>query len=275
MLSALREDELIVNTVPHRDLIAERLVLERGGVLINVSALPAASVRALRSQAGGARGAVLMSAGLAPGVTTIAAADLLRRHPEAEELEMVFTTSSQAPRGPARAEHLHRGLTRVPRHRTVVVRLPEPFGERLCLGFGEEDAGWLGGVAEGRLVRPYMCVLEPGVHEQLLTLNGAGALRRLSPSLIPPRRPDRARTAGLDPVAHWIAAIRGGRRLGVWTVRCRGEVVHAARSAVVFAEALLARPPGGGCFDPEEICTLEDVRSRLIEIGVSVASPKG
>jgi hypothetical protein len=263
VLPALSEHELVVNTVPHPDLVAERLVLEHGGTLINISTLPAAAMRGLRAQAGGARGTVLMNAGLAPGVTTLAAADLLRRHPEAEELEMVFTLSAAAPRGPANVEFVHRGLMTVARHRTVLVSLPEPFGERLCVGFGEGDAGWLGGIAEGRLVRVYICVLEPALHEWLLTLNDVGALSRLSKSLIRPRLPGGEETASREPVAHWIAAGRGDRRLGAWTVQCRGEFVHAARSAVVFAESLLERPPGGGCFDPGEVCTLDDVRARL------------
>jgi hypothetical protein len=268
----LEEGRLVVNTVPHRELTAEHLVLERGGTLINISALPAAASRALRAVAGGARGTVLMNAGLAPGVTTIVAADLLRRHPEAEELEMVFTVSSAGARGAASADFLRRGLTAVAQHRTVVVPLPEPFGERLCLGFGEDDAGWLGGIAEGRLVRPYICVTEAAEHERLLALNGAGAMNRLPGSAFFQRRPDGHGTPTPEPVAHWIAAIRGDRRLAVRTVRCRGDFLHAAWSAVVFAEALLAfaRSGGGGCFDPEEVCTLEDVQAGLRDVGISV-----
>jgi hypothetical protein len=270
ILAALDTNELIVNTVPQRDLIAERLVLEHGGTLINISTLPAAATRELRAQAGGAQGTVLMNAGLAPGVSTLAAADLLRRHPEAEELEMVFTVSAAAPRGPAGVETLHRGLTTVARHRTVLVPLPEPFGERLCVGFGEDDAGWLGGIAEGRLVRPYICLLEPALHEWLLTLNDVGALTRLSKSVIRARLPDGNETAYAEPVAHWIAAIRGDRRLGVSIVRSPGELVHTARSAVVFAQSLLKDPPGGGCFDAEEICTLDQLQPSLQAAGISI-----
>jgi hypothetical protein len=270
VLSALREHELIVNTVPHRDLIAERLVLERGGTLINISTLPAAATRELRAQAGGAQGTVLMNAGLAPGVSTVAAADLLRRHPEAEELEMVFTVSAHAPRGPASVDAVHRGLTTVARHRTALVPLPEPFGERLCVGFGEDDAGWLGGIAEGRLVRPYICLLEPTLHEWLLMLNDVGALSRLSKSVIRARVPHGDETAEPEPVAHWMAAVRGERRLGVSLVRCQGELVHTARSAVVFGQSLLEDPPGGGCFDPEEVCTLDGLGPMLRTAGISI-----
>ena len=270
VLDALREGELVVNTVPDPELIAERLVLERGGTLINLAALPAAAARGLRAVAGGARGTVLMNAGLAPGVTTIVAADLLRRHPDAEELEMVFTVSAAVPRGRASVDFVHRGLTAVARHRTVLVPLPEPLGERACVGFREEDAGWLGGIAEGRLVRPYICLVEPAAHERLLALNDAGAMSKLSKSLLGPRVPDRDRTPSQEPVAHWIAAIRGDRRLAACTVRCRGDFVHAASSAVLFAGALCARPPGGGCFDPEEVCTLDEVGGKLSDVGISI-----
>jgi hypothetical protein len=270
VLNALDKDELVINTVPQRNLIAERLVLEQGGTLINISTLPAAATRELRAEAGGAQGTVLMNAGLAPGVSTIAAADLLRRHPEAEELEMVFTVSAAAPRGPASVDALHRGLTTVARHRTVLVPLPEPFGERLCVGFGEDDAGWLGGIAEGRLVRPYICLLEPALHEWLLTLNDVAALGRMSKSVIRARLPDGNEVATPEPVAHWIAATRGERRLGVAIVRCRGELVHTARSAVVFAQSMRTDPPGGGCFDPEEICTLDQLQASLQAAGISI-----
>ena len=186
--AAVDEHELVVNTVPHPDLLAERYVLEHGGALINVSDLPAAAARSLRAVGGGARGTVVMNAGLAPGVTTIVAADLLGLHPAARELEIVFTLSLSVSRGPASADFIHRGLTAVSRHRTALVRLPSPFGERRCLGFGEGDAGWLGGIAEGRIVRQYVCIAEPAVHERLLGLNSAGAMASMPRSLIELRK---------------------------------------------------------------------------------------
>jgi hypothetical protein len=270
--AAVDEHELVVNTVPHPDLLAERHVLEHGGMLINVSDLPAAAGRSLRAVAAGARGTVVMNAGLAPGVTTIVAADLLSRHPSASELEIVFTLSLTVPRGPASADFVHRGLTALARHRTALVPLPNPFGERRCLGFGERDAGWLGGVAEGRIVRQYVCVADPVVHDRLLDLNRAGAMANLSRSLIGARKPRVNGTPSDEPVAHWIAAVRAGRRLGVRTVQCVGGSRSAARSTVVFADALRAGPPPSGCFDPEEIWTLSSVESKLRDAGVTVVS---
>lgn len=262
--------ELVVNTVPHPDLLAERHVLERGGTLVNISALPAAAGRALRGVAAGATGTVLINAGLAPGVTTVVATDLLRLNPDAEELELVFTLSSEIPRGPASADFIHRGLTGIARHRTTRVPMPSPFGERVCLGFGEGDAGWLGGVAEGRIVRQYICLNEPDVHERLLELNRAGGTTTPPRFLIGSRKPRLGGSASGEPVAHWIAAIRGGRRLTARTVECSGDYLHAAKSAVVFADVLLGRWRTGGCFDPDEICTLADIAPALSNAGVAI-----
>ena len=270
--AAVTEDELVVNTVPHPDLLVERQVLEHGGTLINVSALPASAGRALRAVSGAARGTVLMNAGLAPGVTTIVAADALRENPDAGELQIVFTLSATAPRGPASADFINRGLTTAGRHRTVLVPLPEPFGERRCLGFREGDAGWLGGIAEGRVVRQYICITEQTIHERLLELNAAAALTKLPKELIGARRASANEAASDEPVAHWIAAVRDGRRLDARTVECRGDFVHAARSTIVFADALLSREQRAGCFDPEEICTLSDVQAQLQAAGITVAA---
>jgi hypothetical protein len=273
--AAVSEQELVVNTVPHPDLLVERHVLERGGTSINISALPASAGRSLRAVSGAARGTVLMNAGLAPGVTTIVAADLLRQNPGAGELEIVFTLSVTAPRGPASADFIIRGLTTLARHRTALVPLPEPFGERWCLGFREGDAGWLGGIAEGRVVRQYICITEQAIHERLLELNAAAALTNPPTELIAARSPAADGTPSDEPVAHWIAAVREGRRLHARTVECRGDFLHAARSTVVFADALLSRRQPAGCFDPEEICTLSAVHAKLHAAGITIAAQQG
>jgi hypothetical protein len=265
----LRATELVVNTVPHPGLLAERAVLEHGGMLINTSTLPASAGRSLRAIAGGAQGTVLMNAGLAPGVTSLVATDLLRRHPEAEELEIVFSLSTGTPRAPASADFVHHGLAGVPQHRTALVPLPQPFGERRCLGFDEVDAGWLGGIAEGRLVRSYLCILERAAHEWLLGLNRAGAMTTLPRSLFT-AGPQCGRPTRPEPVAHWVAVCRRERRLAARTIQCTGGVIHAARSTVAFAEAMCAREPRGGCFDPEELFTLAELESNLRASGIRI-----
>jgi hypothetical protein len=104
----------------------------------------------------------------------------------------------------------------------------------------------------------------------MLALNRAGALTELPQYLVRPRRPHTNGRASEEPVAHWIAAIRGERRLGGRTVQCRGDFLHAARSAVVFADVLLSHEHVGGCFDPDEICTLAEVEAKLRNIGIGI-----
>ena len=56
------EVDVIVTAVPDLGLTAERMVLDRGGLLINVSALPARAGRELRARTSRARGTVVMNA---------------------------------------------------------------------------------------------------------------------------------------------------------------------------------------------------------------------
>jgi hypothetical protein len=50
-------------------VVAERMVLDRGGLLVNVSAMAASSVAGLLREHERPRGTVLMNAGIAPGLT--------------------------------------------------------------------------------------------------------------------------------------------------------------------------------------------------------------
>jgi hypothetical protein len=269
--AAARDHELIINTVPHPDMLIERAVLESGGALINISALPAAASRALRAVAGGARGTVLLNAGFVPGVSNLVAADLLRAYPEADELEFVLTISTLSTRGRAGAAFVDHGMRVLSRHRTARVPLPEPFGESDCVGFSEDDAGWLGGVAEGRVVRVYVRLAEREAQQRLVAQNrGDGMTTEWGCPMV--TRTPAGGSASREPVAHWIAAKRRGRRLAARTLECAGHYRHAARCAVVFAETLLEEPQSGGCFDPEELFTLDELAQRLARSGISTVS---
>lgn len=267
--AAARDHELIINAVPDSDLLIERAVLEYGGSLINISTLPAAASRALRAVAGGSRGTVILNAGFVPGVSNLVAADLLRAHPEADELELVLTISAIATRGPAGAAFVDHGLRVLARHRTAAVPLPEPFGMGECVGFSEDDAGWLGGVAEGRVVRVYVRLTEPAAHESLVAQNRAGELIASSGCPMFTPTPSGGRPSR-EPVAHWIAARARGRLLVARTLECAGHYAHAARCALVFAENLVEQPRNGGCFDPEEVFTLNELNPRLAGAGVCI-----
>ena len=265
--------DLIVSTVPDERLVAERMVLKRGGVLINVSAMAAGAVQRLRRLPGEPHGTVLMNAGIAPGLTNLLAADLLDRHPEADEVELVFTVSANSAVGPAGSRFAHRALTTETRHQTTVVSLPEPFGRRRCVGFAEADNGWLGAVADGRAVSPYLCISEHRVHSALLAFNSAGIIARLPRSAFA-SAPSDARGAagppGAEPVAHWVAVRRRGACLAARTLRCRGDYRSAAAGTVLFGRSLLAGPGKADVLVPEDAFTLGELRPALAECDIVV-----
>ena len=274
--AALEGVDVVINPVPDLSLTAERLVLERGGALVNLSAMPADAARRLRSEATSARGAVVMDAGVAPGLTNIVAADMLDLHPEADEVEMVFTVSTRSTSGPAAAAFAHRGLTTARRHETTVVALPEPFGLRRCIGFAEADAGWLGPVAGGRPVRTYICFAEPSVHRLMLRLNSGRLLSHLPRRAL---RPGPRRGGGVgtqEPVGHWVAVRRNGVRLAARTIQGHGDYRMAAQSAVTFADALVALDAEGSCrgvLRPEEVCSVSELAGPLQRAGIRVVDP--
>jgi hypothetical protein len=176
------EADVIVSTVPDKQVVAERMVLDRGGLLINVSALAASSAAGLLREPERPHGTVVRNAGIAPGVTNLLAAGPLAPHPEADEVELVFTVSLKGSHGPASGDVGNEWLTAAKRHRTTVVRLPAPYGRRRCLGIAEQHGGWLGPVAAGKTVRTYLCVTERGLHGALLAANAAGLIGRLARS---------------------------------------------------------------------------------------------
>ncbi|HEY3726774.1 MAG TPA: NAD-dependent epimerase/dehydratase family protein [Solirubrobacteraceae bacterium] len=275
LAAALRDIELVVNAVPEPALTAERMVLSRGGVLINVSALPAAAGQRLRRQATAARGTVIMNAGVAPGVTNLIAAALLAEHPEADEVELVFTLSVGASTGRAGREFAHRGLTGVPDHRTARIALPEPYGPRRCLGFAELDAGWLGSLAGDRVVSPYLCIAEAPVHAALLAINRTRLMSKLPRSaLVSSSGPRADKPPGRERIAHWVGVRKDRRLLAARTLQCRGDYRAAAAATSVFARAVhddaKTSSPRPGVFDPQEVLSLDRLSDALGLAGMTV-----
>ncbi len=271
--SALKGVDLIVSTVPDPTLSAERYVLEHGGVMLNLSAEPATALTSLR---GGrtTNGTVVMNAGIAPGVTNLVAAALLEEHPDADEVELVFTVTTNGSGGEAAADFAHRGLTGLRHHRVSTVQLAPPFGTRKILGFAEVDHGWLGPVVAGMTVRPYVCLAERPVHGLMLALNSARLISRLPRSAFRSRRPTTVAHASREPVAHHISVLAAGRRLATRIVQGHGDFRMAADSSAVFADALLGRDGGEaakpGAWYPEEVLTLERLAEPLEQAGIAV-----
>jgi NAD(P)-dependent dehydrogenase (short-subunit alcohol dehydrogenase family) len=265
------EADVIVSTVPDEQLVAERMVLDRGGLLINVSAIAASAAARLSREPGPSRGTVLMNAGIAPGLTNLLAADLLARHPEADEVEMVFTISVKGSTGPAGGHP--DWLTATKRHRTTVVDLPEPFGRRRCLGIAEQHNGWLGPIAAGKTVRTYLCMTERRMQRALLTVNAAGLIGRLPRSAFT-ATPVPEATA--EPIRHWVAVRQRGTLLAASTLRCRGDYQSAAAATVLSAGQLAGHhdPLPAGVLVPEEVLTIGELEPGLAEAGIAVAGER-
>lgn len=272
--SALPAVDVVVNTVPHPALHAERLVLERGGVLLNTAAISVEQTAGLATREAKPKGTVVTGAGIAPGLTNLVAAQLLAEHPDADELELVFTFSAAATSGPAGLEFVHRHLTACPWHETMVIPLESPFGSRECIGFAEHEHGWLGEAAQldGRQVSTYACFHESPVQEALLARNRRGTIVALS-SPAPVRR---ASNTSAEPVAHWIAVKNRGRRLAARSIRCAGDYLGAAHATLALAQALQdararAQLPAGA-FAPEELVEIGQLAPYLATAGVAIVT---
>lgn len=267
---ALGGADLVVTTVQHPRLAAERHVLEHGGVLLSVVALTRAETRPLAALAPRARGTVVPNAGIMPGLTNLAAAELLRAHPDADGVELVLTASAAGTRGRAGGAFAYDNLRTRSRHRTVAVPLPAPLGRRTCIEFAEGCEGWLGGLADGREVRAHLLLVQRLQHRGLLAANAAGVCRLLPRSQFAGERRAGADGASRDPVAEWVAVTRGGRRLAATTVECDGDYRGTASAVVAFAEAAHGRELPPGCHEPQQLFALEQLAPQLAQGGVRI-----
>lgn len=271
---ALDGADLVITTVPDPTLAAERYVLKHGGVLLNLSAGPAAALRSLRGQAGQATGTVVMNAGIAPGVTNLLAAQLLEENPDADEVELVFTVTTKGTGGPASADFAHRGFTGRRHHRVKPVTLPEPFGSRRVLGFAEPDGGWLGPMADRLTVSPYIWLTERTAAAMMRTLNAARLISKLPRAALEPARRAAVAEASREPVAHSVAVLSHGLSLDGRLVSGQGDFRMAAASSIVFAEALLGEDARAaaqpGAWYPEEVLSLNQVEAPLRQAGIDI-----
>lgn len=265
--------DVIINTVPDPGVAAERFVVEQGGVLVNSSALSIAHARALCARRSAAAGTVVFGAGIAPGLTSLVAAELLAAHPDADELEVVFTFSVAGTGGPAGAKFLVRNLG-ASRHDTIAVPLPAPFGTRECVAFAEPERAWMGHLAGVRTVRCYACFAEREVQDALLAGQEPGTIGRLRPDH--PARLPRVDITSSEPVAHWVCVRRDGVRVAARTIRCAGDYLGAAHATLALANTLqdsrAHRPLPTGVFGIDELVGLADLVSYLAAVGISVVA---
>lgn len=267
--SAVGDMDLLISTVAHPALAAERLVLEQGGVLVNCSHAPARAAAALAAQVSDPQGAVLLNAGLVPGVANLLAAELLEEHEQADCLEVAFTVLGGATAGRAGGEFAHRGLTARRHHRVIRRPFPKPFGELACMEFAEGEDGGFGGVADMRRIERYLGFGERPLSLALRAINALRLMRLLPRAAFAVERGQRSQVSS-EPTAIWVAARRGSQRLGASIIECDGDYRTTAAAARIFGERLIERKRAG-CFNPEDLFGLRELLTPLQEVGVRIA----
>jgi hypothetical protein len=268
----IEEADLIVNPVADPQLAAERVVLEQGGLIINISAQAPIHGDRLRKSQPHARGTAILDAGRVPGLTNLMAAELLAAAPEADEVDLVTTVSSRGTSGHEGGMFMHEHLTARRRHRAAAFELPPPFGKRLCLEIGEQDEGWLGELAAGRRVSTFVCLEERPLQGLLAALNWLALMRLLPKASFTVGRGRRSGPPTEEPVAMLVRARRQGVEIGAATFSCRGDYRATAVITLATAEAAIENlgSKSRGCFRVDELMRLADLQPRLSDSGIAV-----
>ena len=272
------EVDFVVNAIPDPELRAEQFVLQHGGTLLNVSALPpTAALTDLSSRLADARGTVVMNVGVSPGMTNLVAAHLLAEYPDADEVEIAFVASARASgTGLASRQWAARGVRAARRHHTAIIPLPAPYGPVRGLAFAEPERGWLGQLAGDRRVNMYLCLAEPRAQRVLLAANRVGLSARL-----PQPRPAEPKSSGRPlreaDSLHWVGVLKRGRRMGGRSIHYAGDDYQAGALATLgFLNSLISKKNGsqmplllaGGVYRPDEVLTLDQLVPYTDPLGI-------
>jgi len=272
--------DLILNTVFDPALRAEDVVLDRGGLLLNIAAGPLADTQALRARKREPhQGSVVMHGGLTPGLTSLVARDVFEAHPEADMLEMVWTLTGQGYSGAGGRSWAHSYLAARPHSPVFTVPLPEPYGVRKAMQVGEDDRGWLVDLPARTEFRTGVCFYERDTDVAFRLLNSL-RLRALVPRRMLvnlPKRMSRGAPRGRGTAPHgacvyWIAALKDGRRITARSIQGEDDYLVTVLGTIALAETLVDLEGGcpTGVQSVEGVMSLSDVAERLSALGVSV-----
>jgi hypothetical protein len=263
--------DLVVSTVRHPALFAERAVLTGGGVLFNLDDLPAAERAHLKDEVPQPRGLVVDRTGLG-GVTGLATAELLEEHPEADTLEFGFMVSAKEIAGHAGGIFAHRLLSGAGHFETATVDLPPPFGRRRCLSSERDAAELVGPLTRGRRGRLQLCFLPAAFNALFLALNAFRLASRLPLALFTAGRGAVPTELSRQPTCHWTAVTRAGERLARRIIMGDGDYRSSVEATLVFAEALVvprgAQPRRSGVFGVDELLTFREILPPLERHGI-------
>jgi hypothetical protein len=274
VVPACAEADLVVSSVYHPGLSAERAVLRDGGVLLHLEDLPPDDRARLREAAPDPRGLVVDRTGLG-GVTGLALAEMLRHHPEGDATEFGFILSAAERVGLRGGIFVHRLLGGLTHHRTVTVELPEPFGRRRCFEVAPRVTESFLGDAVGARARHAYLRFEPRPLSGLLrTLNALRLLSRLPQAAFTVGSGKTPKDLSAQLTYHWAMVRRKGEPLASAFVRGNGDYRSTVSATVVLADALVpqsdAEPPCTGMRRLDELLTLREIEPALGEHGISI-----
>lgn len=268
--------DLVVSMVNDPTRTVERFVLASGKAMFNLVVEPPDRA-ALKALGAGAEGLVVTDVGLGPGVTSIVFADLLERHPDADELEGAGTWSMSEPFGRDTVEiFLHPGLTNEKRRRTALVEFPQPFGTLRCLAWEDEETqiGVAGELASRLPVKFYGYTLEAWARVPVMALNSLGLASKIPLSFLTLGMEKQAASTVAKPQAHLCAVLRGGKRLETQVVLGEGNLAMSAAAIATCAKVLLDRRDAGdtlsGVRGIEDVFKLTEVRDGFEEQGIRI-----
>jgi hypothetical protein len=230
--------DLVINTVLHPELTAERTVLERGGVMLSVASLSLADRLRLRANGEGP-GLVVVHAGLNPGLMSLALGHLVAKHPDADTIEIAATAAPLQSMGNLAFEYVWPFLTSYAHRPTRMIDFPDPLGRRHCILLGNGEEGWLGELAaEGRRGRVWLTLHQRSFNALLLLANRTGFLGIAPHWPLAPLRLLTAAELPHDEKRDIAMVSSGGRLLEGLSIRGDGDYRVSVACTVVFAEHL-------------------------------------
>jgi NAD(P)-dependent dehydrogenase (short-subunit alcohol dehydrogenase family) len=272
---AFRDVDLVVSTVRHPRLPAERLVLREGPALVNLDDLPARERARLKEEVATPNGLVVDRCGLY-GVAMLALAELLKQHCDADTVKYGFLASAQEKSGRAGMALIHRLLRGPGRHATATFHLPDPFGRRRCIEAGPEGADLLRETAGNRTTRVYLCFMPRAANRAMLALNAVGLASRLPMAALTWRLSNPPAEPSQQPTCHWVEVGRGSQRVAARFICGAGDYRMSVAVTSVVADTLASRAQSGsienGMFGIEEIITLAQLAPALAARGITMPS---
>ncbi len=263
--AAISGSAMVVSVAPTLSPEIVRSTLRTGKVLLTVGALSVTDRAELwRLAPEGMPGTAVLNGGISPGLTNLAAASLLARHPDADGVQVAQMMSSRGTAGTSGLEYAIGRLRTETRHRTVDVPFPDRGSVRAFDVSAGHDA-WLERIP-GLHRTDLLLVFPERVLSAFITAINALGLCRLLPARLPGRRRVPARMSR-EPFEEWIAVTKDGTTLAAMTLEASGDYWTTAASAEAQSALLLEKQRAGflrpGLHSIESVLELGPVASKL------------